>query len=251
MDIFISWSGGASKAMAQGLSEWLPTVIQAVRPFFSSDDIQKGTRWFSEIGERLDKTDFGILCLTRSNLSSPWIHFEAGALSKKVERARVIPFLIDVQPSTLVPPLSAFNAVTSPTKEEVKKLVHAMNSALGEGRLTESVLLTTFERAWPEFERTAKEVQRLAAKEIDGTDTPKRRPIEDMLDEMLILIRGISAADDSVSANFNRLIGLPSGAELARKGIIGRAMRANVPQSGSTNLGALLNAMEEKKKPKE
>jgi TIR domain-containing protein len=192
MNVFISWSGGASHGMAKALAEWLPTVIQAMRPFLSSEDIQKGTRWFSEIGDRLDKTDYGILCLTKSNLSSPWIHFEAGALSKRVEVARVVPFLVDVRPTDLTPPLSNFNAVTAPNVDEVRKLIRNMNAALGDTRLADSVVEKSFGRAWPDFEKAVKEVQALAAKETTGANASKTRSAEDMLEEVLSLARDIS-----------------------------------------------------------
>lgn len=91
MKVFISWSGDLSHAMAQALADWMPNVIQAVKPFLSSEAIQKGARWFEQIGGQLEETHFGVLCLTRSNLNAPWILFEAGALSKQLEIARVAP----------------------------------------------------------------------------------------------------------------------------------------------------------------
>ncbi len=82
MDVFITWSGDTSRRIAAVLREWLPNIMQAVKPFMSEEDIRKGRRWFEEIGAKLSKTEFGILCLTHDNTRSPWIHFEAGALSK-------------------------------------------------------------------------------------------------------------------------------------------------------------------------
>ena len=81
MKVFISWSGETSKGLAEALREWLPAVIQAVNPYFSPDDVSKGSRWSSEISKELEDSAIGIICLTKENLEAPWIMFEAGALS--------------------------------------------------------------------------------------------------------------------------------------------------------------------------
>jgi hypothetical protein len=68
------------------LRDWLPSVIQSLEPYVSSEDIDKGTRWSSDIAKELDNSAYGILCVTQDNLAAPWINFEAGALSKSVDK---------------------------------------------------------------------------------------------------------------------------------------------------------------------
>ncbi len=49
MKLFISWSGARSEYIAEVLREWLPNVIQAVCPWMSASDIDKGSRWSSNL----------------------------------------------------------------------------------------------------------------------------------------------------------------------------------------------------------
>jgi len=60
MKVFISWSGSLSERVAKAIHDWLPNVIQSLDVFMSSEDIEKGSRWFSDVSSELDKTDFGI-----------------------------------------------------------------------------------------------------------------------------------------------------------------------------------------------
>jgi hypothetical protein len=148
MKVFVSWSGEASHDVARALKDWLPNVIQAVDVFLSSEDIAKGSQWFHELSSVLDECAFAILCLTRDNLSAPWILYEAGALGKRFEQARIAPLLIDLQVSDLSGPLAQFNA-TLLDKEEIAKLVTAINAQLGAARLTEKQLENAFRLQWP------------------------------------------------------------------------------------------------------
>ncbi|MGA9601795.1 MAG: toll/interleukin-1 receptor domain-containing protein [Methylocystis sp.] len=90
--VFISWSGEASHSIATTLHEWLPVILQNIKPFISSEDLRKGGRWGKDLAEQLQHTNFGIICLTPSNLESPWILFEAGALSKFIDESHVARF---------------------------------------------------------------------------------------------------------------------------------------------------------------
>ena len=48
----------------------------------SEGDISPGTRWGVILGRALEGANFGILCLTKENTESKWLHFEAGALAR-------------------------------------------------------------------------------------------------------------------------------------------------------------------------
>jgi hypothetical protein len=131
MKVFLSWSGARSKKVALIFRDWLPSVIQSIEAFVSSEDIEKGARWNTDIAQELKEAIFGIICVTKDNLSTPWLNFEAGALSKTIENTYVAPFLFDVKPSELTgSPISQFQA-TSFNKEDVKRLVETLNIAAG------------------------------------------------------------------------------------------------------------------------
>jgi hypothetical protein len=147
MKVFLSWSGDRSKAVAAGLRVWLSNVIQALDPFLSSHDIAKGEVWLLRILQELDESSFGIICVTEDNIRSEWLNFEAGALAKHLGRGRVCPFLLDVKPQDLRGPLSEFQSTTF-VKEEVARLLAALNNALGKLALPNDRLAEQFELWW-------------------------------------------------------------------------------------------------------
>jgi hypothetical protein len=164
MKVFVSWSGEASHDVARALKDWLPNVIQAVDVFLSSEDIAKGSQWFDELSSKLDECAFAILCLTRDNLSAPWILYEAGALGKRFEQARIAPLLIGLQVADLSGPLAQFNA-TLLDKEEIAKLVAAINAQLGAASLKEMQLESAFRLQWPNLKE---KLQKAAQKLVKG-----------------------------------------------------------------------------------
>jgi len=152
MQILISWSGNKSKAVATALREWLPYVFQTVIPWMSAADIGAGQRWGKELSERLEETNFGILCITEESLKAPWLLFEAGALSKSLEESRIVPYLIDVVPENLAnSPLSQFQAVTA-DKKGTKKMLKGISESNKENFQQESVFEQVFEVWWPKLE---------------------------------------------------------------------------------------------------
>lgn len=182
MDIFISWSGERSRAAAEALHGWLPKVINAIKPWLSSEDIDKGARWSTDVASRLETAKAGIICLTPSNLHSDWILFEAGALSKTLKNTFVCPFLIGIGPSDVKPPLAQFQA-TRAIKEEVLKLLKTLNNALGDTGLTETHIDEAFDVWWPKLDAQLK-----ALPKEESKGRPHRSDRE-LLEELLALVR--------------------------------------------------------------
>lgn len=149
MDVFLSWSGKRSRQLAECLREWLPNVIHGLEPFLS-EEIEKGERWEGSLRERLQKSTFGILCLTRDNLGSQSILFEAGALSNSLGQ-RVCPFLIGVEVTELTWPLRSFQHCT-PEKRSVQALVLSIGKTVPGYKRRKQLLETAFEKWWPDLE---------------------------------------------------------------------------------------------------
>jgi hypothetical protein len=120
----------------------------------SAEDIGKGIRWISSLARELETTDFGILCLTSENLSAPWLHFEAGALSKIAE-ARVVPILYEINPGDIQGPLGDFQAAVLTNKEEMRRVLASMNETLGDGASRNWE--RTFDALWHQVEDKIKE----------------------------------------------------------------------------------------------
>ena len=186
MKVFISWSGPQSRAVAEHLKWWLKRVLQATDPWISTEDIEKGSIWFNEIGTQLKETALGIICLTSENLNAQWVLFEAGALSNKLSQSRVCTFLIGITDRDLTAPLSHFNA-TKAVKEDVFKLLQTINGQLGDKMVDDVPLNDTFELYWPKFEEGYKK----AVESSPAGPKVKKRPADEVLEELLQITRDV------------------------------------------------------------
>ena len=180
VNVFISWSGTASRKLAEIFRGWLPAVIQSVKPYFSPDDIEKGTRWPGEISKMLEQSVVGVICLTPANLSAPWLMFEAGALAKSVDRSRVIPLLFGVPTSELSGPLLQFQAAAF-QKDEIRKVLRTINSAMGANALENPVLDSVFDKWWPDLEAAVSRVMVQDIPERQATQRTDREILEEIL----------------------------------------------------------------------
>lgn len=194
MKIFISWSGEKSKEIASVFKDWIPAVIQAAKPYFSPSDIDKGARWSNEIAQELEASRIGLICLTDDNLEAPWLMFEAGALSKSMDKARVCPLLFGVEPTDLAGPLVQFQAAPF-SKEEVHKVIKTINAQLGELALQSTVLDSVFEKWWPDLEE---KVLKSLSKERKKSGNELRSDRE-LLEEVLKMTRTIFVRDGESS----------------------------------------------------
>ena len=188
MKVFFSWSGRQGQQIAGVLREWLPGVLQAVRPYFSPEDLKAGSRWSPEIANQLEACSMGVIIVTAESKHAPWLMFEAGAISKKVSEASVCPILFGLKIADLDGPLSQFQSVNF-SKDDIERVVSTMNDKLADARLDPSVLKIVFEKFWPDLE-TKIEAVITAKRETRGL--PKGREDRELLEEMLSLLRDLS-----------------------------------------------------------
>ncbi len=174
--------------------QWLPVVLQNIKPFISSEDLRKGGRWVAELSTELEQTNFGIVCLTGSNLLAPWVLFEAGALSKFVRDSQVAPFLVGVKPSELPTPLTQFNAVLV-ERNDFKRLIKTINESDQENAVNIDTAYRSVDACWPQIEKELKAIAELPDEGVDrkgGKEDTKdggTSSLDPILQELLVLSR--------------------------------------------------------------
>jgi hypothetical protein len=186
--VFISWSGERSKVLAHALKEWLPLVLHNVEPWMSEADIAAGGRWEIEIAKELEVSNFGIICVTRDNVSAPWLLFEAGALAKSLQHSRVIPLLMDLDIKDISGPLARFQAKKMEKAgfgEVIQSINQVANQVVAESRATQ-----LFEALWPKLEEKITAIPKSAS-------SPKpNRSTNEVMEE---LVAGVRALETRIS----------------------------------------------------
>lgn len=182
--VFISWSGSLSNEIANAVYQWLPGVLQFVKPYFTPSDIEKGTKWSSDIARELEASDIGIICLTKDNLTNPWILFESGALSKNIDTSKVCVLLFGIEQTDIKGPLTIFQATTF-EKFDFKKLVKSINSSAGDNKLEDEILDQVFDMWW---DKLKSQIDEILLNNINSSKI-ERRSERDILEEILEISR--------------------------------------------------------------
>lgn len=151
----------------------------------------KGAKWATEIFKELSTSTVCIIVLTRDNLNSNWIMFEAGAISSTIENARVCPIIFDLEPTDLQGPLAQFQ-ITKFVKEDIRRLFTTINSAAGDNRLADSVAEAVFNKWWPDLEA---ELKRILEGHKAKKDAKRIRSDRDLIEEILLLTRSLSSTE--------------------------------------------------------
>jgi hypothetical protein len=164
--------------LADTFHSWIRNVIQSSDVFLSLRDIDKGAAWQEALSSNLKTCSYGVFFLTGENRGNPWMHFEAGALSKQLGHARVCPFLFRLHESTLDGPFSQFQAVRC-EEDDIFRLVREINAAQ-ETPLKDDVLRDAFETYWPRLHRKLSEIEAASYSASEALVSPEKRDIEDL-----------------------------------------------------------------------
>ena len=235
MKVFVSWSGPLSNKLADAFRTWLPAALQSVEPYFTPADIEKGARWHTDISKELEDSEIGVLFVTRNNIASQWLLYEAGALSKKLDKSKVCPIIFGIGHSDLPGPLRQFQA-TEFNEEDFRQLLKTINSSSGSNKLKDSVLNEAFDMWWPRLKEKFDAI--LTSEEQNKTDLPVRTD-RDVIEEILEIVR-LRAGESSQKHQVNPkavhflILKLSSIVEMLREG---------------RGQNQILDALEEMRKP--
>jgi anti-anti-sigma factor len=145
--VFISWSGPVSRRAAESLKFWLQNLLTDLEVWMSEHDIGAGTPWGTVLHGQLKNSDFGILCLTRENLTAPWLIYEAGALAMSAKVGCVVPYLLGIKSDAVLAPISQFQGAQA-DYEGTWKIIKSLNDFQAH-RLPDEDLEALFQEHWP------------------------------------------------------------------------------------------------------
>ena len=204
MKVFISWSGN-SKDAAHAIFKALPTLFDQAEPWISVEN-RSGTMWLPEIDKQLSSTDFGIVCVTRENQHAPWLNFEAGALSRRVDAKReLMPvLLLGVDSMNDVDgPITGFQMKLGDLEGFMDVMKDLNNSDLGP-KINESILRSRVESAWPSIEAEVRKIRMGHAVEESDERTDSEK-IDELLDVARSMARSLAPTGTAVGTNKSRI----------------------------------------------
>jgi hypothetical protein len=185
MKVFISWSGERSHSLGDALHDWIPLVLHHVEPWLSQADIEAGQRWAEQVAKELEASNFGIICVTRENVGSPWVLFEAGALAKSMQGSRVIPLLLDLEVRDITGPLAQFQA-KKVERAGLFEVIQSLNQ-LSPHPVPDDRVTQLFDALWPQLEKKVAAIPKASA------PAKHARPQPEILEELVTSVRSLDS----------------------------------------------------------
>lgn len=128
--VFLCWSKARSREIAHAWESLLPTLVD-VRAVMSTE-FTKGRDWWTALRQTLGAARTGVVFLTPENVSSPWLHYEAGALATAMgERdGTLFTYVVGFDSGTLTGPLASYQSTVA-TREDTFRLIRDLCAATG------------------------------------------------------------------------------------------------------------------------
>lgn len=149
-----------SQRIAELLFDWLPSVLQGIETWMSSQSIDAGTYWHKEITDNLHQSRDGIIVVTAENQKATWLNYEAGALAQSVTTrdGNVIPLLVDLKIAELEGPMNNLH-VKVLDEAGVMSVLRVLN-AHASPSLGEKSLEREFQLKWPALKESVEQAIR-------------------------------------------------------------------------------------------
>lgn len=151
----------------------------------SQADIDAGDRWGQEVARELASCNFGIICVTPENVGAPWLLFEAGALAKSLEGAKVIPLLYDLELRDISGPLAQFQAKKF-DRVGLSEVADSINKTLS-SPIGDELVKSLLEAMWPGMQQKIEAVPKREA------DAKRVRSQADILEELVAGVRSFDS----------------------------------------------------------
>lgn len=203
--IFLSWSGELSRQIAIALQRWIDVVFESLHAWVSDTDIALGARSIKSIEESLDQSIGGLLILTVENQTSPWVNFEAGALSRQFESrdGRVIPLLVDAtHMGQLKAPLNVFQGQML-TREGMLRVVEALFEMVGRDKSFASSRMDAY---WPKLESEVERLREEYAGPVPSAEPVLLSDLQDQLTRIERMLTDRSDASHNSTVEVDRLL---------------------------------------------
>ncbi len=215
-NVFISWSGTLSKRIAYIVQDWIATTVQLAIPFVSDKDIDAGDRGLVEIEENLNKIRVGIICLTAENQNSPWLNFEAGALSKKLgEKSWVAPLLFDIGTAQVRYPMAQFQ-LNDFSEEGVASVARTVNKAM-EKPVNAEKLSSALRLTWPDLASKIEAIRSEGSQQV-LVEEPTRST-DEMFEEIIVAVRDQSLLLEELKKNSSKITIADQQLELTKEAL--------------------------------
>jgi len=214
--LFISWSGNSSKEIGAALKEWLKIVFDDDLEIFFSEETQPGKRWSYELANVLKDCQAGIFIYTQSNLNSQWMAFEAGALSKNVDNARVIPLLLGLNLTDLTGPLTLFQARAF-NQKGMLDILEVINNNCIDSPKTKEYLQRNIKSTWDYVSEQIKAIlEKYAQVEEHKPD------VSETLSSIYSLLQNSNVTSPEFSADIKQLMGEVKSSHEATRALFDR-----------------------------